>query len=322
MSSALDPERIWHPDDQPTAEARQILKDENLIAAKYWGGFQWRIVLTFLVFSAGWVTTLVLGINGAIPLWLGLIINTAFAATFYMPMHEAVHRNVWGKQMRFRKGEDILGILCSIPLLLSFGVHRPSHMRHHAYTNDADRDPDYFAQGKMKELPMKWWAVTVSFSLMPLFAFVPPARKLLPKIVLQNASRQGVIRAEGKIQFRFWIIVHVVLLVAFLNGFGLEALLLWYIPARLQFCWLLTVFAWFPHHPSVGAGRYIDTRVAVFPGSRFLIRGHDHHALHHLFPRVAHYRLRALWAEMAEDLVTKGVRSEGGAVAATGPVIW
>jgi beta-carotene hydroxylase len=116
--------------------------------------------------------------------------------------------------------------------------------------------------------------------------------------------------------------VHVVLLVAFLNGFGLEALLLWYIPARLQFCWLLTVFAWFPHHPSVGAGRYIDTRVAVFPGSRFLIRGHDHHALHHLFPRVAHYRLRALWAEMAEDLVTKGVRSEGGAVAATGPVIW
>ena len=237
-------------------------------------------------------------------------------------MHEATHKNIWGKSLSGRWVEEAIGIACSIPTGINFSSHRAGHMRHHAYTNDADRDPDYFSQGKMKELPMKWWAVSVRFSLMPLFAFVPPARKLLPKIVLKNASRQGVNREEGKLQFRFWIIVHVALLVAFLNGFGLEALLLWYIPARLQFCWLLTVFAWFPHHPSAGAGRYIDTRVAVFPGSRFLIRGHDHHALHHLFPRVAHYRLRALWQEMAEDLVTKGVRAEGGAVAATGPVIW
>jgi len=35
--------------------------------------------------------------------------------------------------------------------------------------------------------------------------------------------------------------------------------------------------------------RYVDTRVAVFPGSTLLIRGHDYHALHHLFPRVPHY---------------------------------
>ena len=49
---------------------------------------------------------------------------------------------------------------------------------------------------------------------------------------------------------------------------------------------------------------------------------HDHHALHHLYPRVPHYRLKALWSEMAHDLVAKGVRTEGRAIGATGPVVW
>jgi hypothetical protein len=41
-----------------------------------------------------------------------------------------------------------------------------------------------------------------------------------------------------------------------------------------------------------------------------------------LFPRVAHYRLPAMWQEMATDLVAKGVRAEGRALEATGPVVW
>jgi fatty acid desaturase len=44
--------------------------------------------------------------------------------------------------------------------------------------------------------------------------------------------------------------------------------------------------------------------------------------LHHLFPRVAHYRLPAMWQEMAPDLVAKGVRAEGRALQATGPIVW
>ncbi|MEI8323340.1 MAG: fatty acid desaturase, partial [Actinomycetes bacterium] len=106
------------------------------------------------------------------------------------------------------------------------------------------------------------------------------------------------------------------------TGLGWPALLLWYIPARLQAFWLLMVFAWYPHHPAKETGRYVDTRVAVFPGSTLLIRGHDHHALHHLFPRVPHYKLPKLWNEMASDLVPRGVRAEGRAVGATGTVVW
>ena len=74
--------------------------------------------------------------------------------------------------------------------------------------------------------------------------------------------------------------------------------------------------------PAVPVGRYVDTRVAVFPGSGLIIRGHDHHAVHHLFPRIPHYRLREFWEQSASDLVSKGVRAEGRAIGATGPITW
>jgi hypothetical protein len=37
------------------------------------------------------------------------------AATFYMPMHEAVHKNIWGKVSSGRVVEEIIGTLCIHP---------------------------------------------------------------------------------------------------------------------------------------------------------------------------------------------------------------
>jgi beta-carotene hydroxylase len=170
-------------------------------------------------------------------------------------------------------------------------------------------------------LPAKWFTVALAFTFLPVLAFVPASRQLLPASV-RRSFNADMDRKSGLAQLRFWLVIHAVLLVAVLTGFGWPAFLLWYLPARLQALWLLFVFAWFPHHPADAVGRYVDTRVAVFPGSRLLVRGHDHHAVHHLFPRVPHYRLPALWADVADDMVAKGVRSEGGAIDATGPIVW
>jgi beta-carotene hydroxylase len=302
-------------------EHRLALRAERARAAPYWGGFQLRIVLEFLVSSAAWITVIVLGTVGIIPLGLGLVLNTIVATTFYMPMHEATHGNIWGRRPGSRTVENLIGIACSIPLGLSYEAHRVSHMRHHAFTNDPDRDPDRFTDGPLHDLPAKWFVVMVVNVFLPVFAFVPSTRRLLPAQIRQSFRADGGKRS-GLVQLRFWLIMHSVLLVAFLTGFGWPALFLWYIPARLQAFWLLLVFAWYPHHPAAQVGRYVDTRVAVFPESGLLLRGHDHHALHHLFPRVPHYRLRALWQDVATDMVAKGVRSEGQALEATRPIIW
>jgi fatty acid desaturase len=237
-----------------------------------------------------------------------------------MPMHEATHGNIWGRTTSGKWIEDLMGMLCAIPLGFSYKAHRSSHMRHHAHTNDPLKDPDFHTAGSMHTVLKSWYGQVMLATFLPVFAFVPAARKLLPAAMLVMMRAETGSRKAGLIQLRFWFLTHAFLVLAILTGYGWQALMLWYLPARLQALWLLTIFAWYPHHPATKVGRYVDTRVAVFPGSRWLIRGHDHHAVHHLFPRVPHYRLRKLWADIADDMVAKGVRSEGKALSATGPI--
>ena len=318
MEQQLNEEQIDRTIDL-SADKKAAIRAENVIAGRYWGGVEWRIVAEFVLFTALWVFVIVQGVRGAIPLWLGLIVNTAVASTFYMPMHESVHGNISGRVTGMRWLNELVGKLAQPMLMMSHSAHRSSHMKHHAFTNEAGRDPDFATQGRMSELPKKWFAMAMVNTFLPLFALFPALRRLLPAALKTRGERdpQG-----AKSMFRMWLVTTLVLVVAFASGHGLHALMLWWLPARIQMLWLITVFAWFPHHPADRAGRYVDTRVAVFPGSGLLVRGHDHHALHHLFPRVAHYKLRRLWQEMADDLVSKGVRSEGRATAATGPIVW
>jgi len=204
---------------------------ERALAARYSGGFQTRIILTFGAFAGARIAVFALSTTGAIPLWLGLV-------------------------------------------------------------------------------------------LLPVFAFVPPTRRLLPAGIRRSLASDSRNRQAGLSQLRLWFLSTAALIAAFAVGLGWPALMLWYLPARIQVLALIVRFAWFPHHPAVPVGRYVDTRVAVFPGSRLVIRGHDHHAVHHLFPRIPHYRLREFWQEAATELVGKGVRAEGRATGSTAPITW
>ena len=304
------------------AERHDQVRAENQVAAQYWGEVQYRMIATFVVFAAAWVTVLVLGVSGAIPLWAGLLINSVVASTFYMPMHEATHKNILGKASRGRAVEEMIGYLCSIPTGMEFSSHRAGHMRHHAYTNDPARDPDHFTSGRLRELPKKFYGVTMLNAFLPIFALVRPTRVLLPAdLKAKLVSREGT-PAEGKAQLRFWLLSTIALIVFFVTGNGVAALYLWWLPARIQFCWLVFIFAWYPHHPASETSRYRHTRVAVFRGSGLLIRGHDYHAIHHLYPRVPHYRLKRVWNELSADLVGRGVRAEGRAKNASASVVW
>jgi len=331
MSDTPSPEELERVlDDRAAIEVGDVdrsvrvdhVRAENQVAARYWGGLQPRIIATFLVFSVCWGGVVYLGATGRISLWLGLLLNSVFASTFYMPLHEAAHRNIWGRTSRGRRLEDVIGTLCSIPTGIEFFSHRAGHMRHHAHTNDPLRDPDHFTEGPLRDLPKKFYGMTMLYSFLPFFALIRPLRLLLPKQLRNVLEEQVGNRAEGKAQIRFWMLTTLALVVSFVAGYGVKALLLWWLPARIQLCWLMFIFAWYPHHPARETSRYRHTRVAVFRGSGLIIRGHDYHAMHHLFPRVAHYRLKTLWSDLAPEMVERGVRTEGRAVGATGPVVW
>ena len=306
-----------------TDDRRLALREERARVAPYRAQVETRVIATFALQAVAWTSVVVLGVTGAIPLWAGLAVNTVLASMFYMPLHEATHGNLLGDRPGSRWVEDGIGMLCAIPVGFSYKAHRQSHMRHHAFTNDPDRDPDHYTDGRLSALPAKWLSVVLLSTLLPVFAFVPGAGALLhPSVRHTMTTAELPDKASAVWQLRFWFLTHLALVIAFVAGVGWEALALWYVPARLQALWLLFVFAWFPHHPADQTGRYVDTRVAVFPGSTWLIRGHDHHALHHLFPRVPHHRLPKLWQEIGPDMTAKGVRTEGRALGATGPIVW
>ena len=145
----------------------------------------------------------------------------------------------------------------------------------------------------------------------PVLSIFPGGSRLIPAVVRQ--SLQSGVESPYEIRLeRRLMLLHLGIFVALsVAGFFWEALLLWYLPSRIGVLLVIFLFAWLPHHPHDERGRYRDTRITLFPGGTLLIRGQNHHLLHHMFPRVPHYRLPALFREMRPILEAHGARIEG-----------
>jgi fatty acid desaturase len=183
-------------------------------------------------------------------------------------------------------------------------------MKHHAHTNDPRRDPDHFIGGPFTAVIPKFLTLSVLQVAVPVLSIVPGGMRLLPSGLLHEEAK-FITPYEKAISRRFMLVSVAVFVALSLAGFFWEALLLWYLPSRIGFFIVLVVFAWLPHHPHAERGRYRDTRITLFPGGTLLIRGQNHHLLHHLFPRVPHYHLPALFRELRPVLEAQGARIEG-----------
>ena len=296
---------------QLTDEAREQRKREIRIAAKYRNDFGWRVLAEAIWGIGIWIAAIALAVLGLIPLWVGCLINSWVAYLMYMPMHEATHGNISGSHAKLRWIDDVVGSVSALPMWFSYRAHRLSHMRHHAYTNDPDRDPDFFLGGPYLQVVRRYLIFTYLQLAGPLLAIIPGGQRLVPTEALQII--QSIAGSEEEIRYlrRFQLAFLAVFALLSAFGFFWEALLLWYLPSRIGLLIVATVFAWLPHHPHNERGRYRDTRITLFPGGTLLIRGHNHHLLHHMFPRVPHYRLPALFREMRPILEEHGARIEG-----------
>ena len=94
-------------------------------------------------------------------------------------------------------------------------------------------------------------------------------------------------------------------------GYGLELLVLWFVPWFVGNLLMLTAFGWAPHHDHSETGRYRDTRISLFPGGDFLYLFQNLHLVHHMLPSVPFYRYRAVFDEIRPLLERNGARIEG-----------
>ena len=181
-------------------------------------------------------------------------------------------------------------------------------LKHHTQTN-GETDPDLLnSKGSPRDLVFRVIVGLILYPLGPVMAAVPALRRLLPRGLASRLAQMAQLRGpEAGTAAKPVVLSHLaVLIVGSALGYAETVWLLWYLPAWIGRFWLSLVFGWLPHHPHSETGRYRDTRIFTFIGSTFLIRGHDHHLLHHLFPVVPHYRLRALWVDMSHPLSRTG----------------
>jgi beta-carotene hydroxylase len=298
-----------------SADRKEQMRRERRVAAPYRGDFAWRVVFEFTRDFGAWLAVIALALAGALPLWLACLVGGWIAYLHYMTLHEATHGNISGHSGR-RWVDDVIGSLSALPLWFSYRAHRVSHMKHHAHTNDPARDPDHFIGGPFRQVFSKFALLSFLQIAVPVLSLVPGGMRLLPRALLAGGGGDrdmGLLESdyERATQRRFTLVCVAIFAALSAAGFFWEALLLWYLPSRIGFFIVIVVFAWLPHHPHAERGRYRDTRVTLFPLATLLIRGQNHHVLHHMFPRIPHYRLPALFSEMRPILAAQGVRIEG-----------
>jgi beta-carotene hydroxylase len=246
---------------------------EKAIAKSFSQRFQWEMILIGLGQAVIWLSLWPLVLNGIIDLWVGFLIASLCACFAYLPSHEAQHGNYSRGNPKLRWLDEFVGHITLITLIYPYHLLRVTHMKHHAYTNDPEKDPDYLnahTSSVLKVIKNVLDGSTVNYEkYLKVFsadkAFVNSFEKAIPIALL----------------YRFILLVLVVM-------FPLETLLLWWLPAKIGTVYTTVFFSYFPHL-GTSTGRYQNTRFWTHWMPRYLNHSMQLHFVHHLHPGIGHY---------------------------------
>ena len=248
-------------------------ENEKAIAKSFSQRFQWEMILIGLGQAAIWLSLWPLVLNGFLDLWLGFLIASLCACFAYLPSHEAQHGNYSRGNPKLKWLDGFVGHISLITLKFPYHILRITHMKHHAYTNDPEKDPDYLnahTESLIKVIKNVLDGSTLQFGkYVDVFssdkAFVNSFQKAIPLAM-------------------FYKLAPMVLVVIF----PLETLLLWWLPAKIGSVYTTVFFSYYPHLET-STGRYKDTRFWSHWMPRFLNHSMQLHFIHHLHPSIGHY---------------------------------
>ena len=259
--------------ESPEIAAEFSFEKEKAIAKSFSQRFQWEMILIGLGQAVIWLSLWPLVLNGIIDLWVGFLIASLCACFAYLPSHEAQHGNYSRGNPKLRWLDEFVGHITLITLIYPYHLLRVTHMKHHAYTNDPEKDPDYLnahTSSVLKVIKNVLDGSTLDFGkYLEVFsadkAFVHSFEKAIPIALL----------------YRFILLVLVII-------FPLETLLLWWLPAKIGSVYTTVFFSYFPHL-GTSTGRYQNTRFWTHWMPRYLNHSMQLHFIHHLHPSIGHY---------------------------------
>lgn len=274
------------------------IEQERAIAQKYIGGFPWFMFLWGVGGFGLWLALFPLVHLGYVPLWVGFAASLIIQSYCYLPSHEAEHGNIGRPNTQWRWLNEFVGHTSMFPIRIPYTLHRAIHLKHHAHTNDDQKDPDIGMRADTI-----WGAVLQSWRTRQ-----PDSLGGLTPEVLDDNEKKDQLIWEGFLVTRFWWLC---LLLLCWTGFALEALLLWWLPMQIATIYTQITLSWAPHHPMREKGRYRDTRIWKSPVGTILSSGMEYHFIHHLFPSIPLNKHPAVYREMKPLLLKAGIRVEG-----------
>ncbi len=248
-------------------------ENEKAIAKSFSQRFQWEMILIGLGQAIIWLSLWPLVLNGFLDLWLGFLIASICACFAYLPSHEAQHGNYSRGNPKLKWLDGFVGHISLITLKFPYHVLRITHMKHHAYTNDPEKDPDYLNAHTKSLLTVIKNVLDGSTLQFGKYVDVFSSDK-----AFVNSFQRAIPLAM------FYKLAPMVLVVIF----PLETLLLWWLPAKIGSVYTTGFFSYYPHLET-STGRYKDTRFWAHWMPRFLNHSMQLHFIHHLHPSIGHY---------------------------------
>ena len=264
---------------------------EKAIAKSLSQRFQWEMIAIGIgqatIFLSLWPLTLM----GFIPLWAGFLIATLCACLAYLPSHEAQHGNYSRGNPKRRWIDSLVGNFTLITLIYPYEILRVTHMKHHAYTNHPEKDPDYDNQH----------ASSVAKLAIQVLDGTSVDYSKYEEVFAEDAAFQKGFKKGALIglTYRAVLMIAVFLL-------PLHTLFLWWLPAKLGTVYTTTFFSWYPHLKTE-QGRYKDTRFWQHWMPRYINHSMQLHFIHHLHPSIGHFDEPKAIEALKPFLIARGV---------------
>ncbi len=227
------------------------------------------------------------GIAGTLPLWAGAIINGITAYFLFSVVHDSSHnslsRSTWINEALGR-----IGLVYFAPLA-PMDVARHIHMAHHKFANDPVKDPDAYAHTLDWLFPIRWANFDYFYTK---FFFQQGGAFAKRKYPALGAYVAFILGSAALITWA---------------GYGIELLMLWFIPTRISSFLFVYVFSYLAHQPFETLAREDEYRAtALRLGANWLLSplmaNHNYHLIHHLHTSAPFYRYQKIWALREAEL--------------------
>ena len=243
--------------------------------------YAWPTIAMFVLSVAALISSTIAATIGAIPMSVGVVINSLCAYAQFSVFHDASHRAV----SRNITLNDFLGYvsLGYLSPFMPFSVLKFVHMIHHRDANgDIDVGDTYVKSGPIWQLPFRW--LTLDLSYMRVYASYWQRRP----------------RSEKVIMFLFIAATMSLLIALATQGYAWELFWLWFVPTRVAVMLISVVFVYLPHYPHTVTHRQdpykaSNNRIGLEWLYNPLFMYQNYHLVHHLYPQAPFYRMQKLW---------------------------